>query len=129
MNMISKARYVALSDFRSRLSRFLRLSERSARDAGLQPAQYLLLLHLRGMPGRDWATIGELAERLDASHQGAVALVQRCVRNGLLVKRRSEEDARRVELRLTAKGKAAVERVASVNRNELARLLGVLRRA
>ena len=127
--MISKARYVALSDFRSRLSRFLRLSERSARDAGLQPTQYLLLLHLRGMPGRDWATIGELAERLDASHQGAVALVQRCVRNGLLVKRRSEEDARRVELRLTAKGRAAVERVASVNRNELARLLGVLRRA
>jgi len=49
------------------------------------------------------------------------------VRNGLLSKRRSAADARRVELRLTARAKAALESAAARNKNELARLIGVLR--
>ncbi|MGH8122900.1 MAG: MarR family winged helix-turn-helix transcriptional regulator [Rudaea sp.] len=124
--MIAKVQYVALSGFRSRLAQFLRFSERAAHDAGLQPLQYLLLLHLRGFPRRDWATIGELAARLYASHQGTVALVKRCERNGLITKQRNLADGRRVEIHLTAKARALLERVASVHRNELKRLADAL---
>lgn len=88
--MIGKQQYLALSEFRFRLAEFLHFSESAALAAGITPAQYLLLLHLRGFPGREWGTVGELAERLQASHQGTVALVQRYPeRNGLVGKRRS----------------------------------------
>jgi len=30
------------------------------------------------LPGRDWATVGELAERLQAQQHGVVALISRC---------------------------------------------------
>ena len=42
------------------------------------PLQYMLLLHVKGFPDRDWATVGELAERPQASPHGTVALVSRC---------------------------------------------------
>jgi DNA-binding MarR family transcriptional regulator len=120
--MLSKQQLVALSDFRHRLTRFLRFSEDTARQAGVTPAQYLLLLHLRGYAGRDWATIGELAVRMQASHQGTAALVQRCVRNGWLRKQRSPDDARCVRVSLRVAGLAEVDRIASLHRDELDRL-------
>src|SRR5271165_2091801 len=72
--MLSKQEYVALSEFRSQLARFLRFSESAARAAGVTPKQYLILLHIRGVEGRDWATVGELAVRLQSTPNGAVAL-------------------------------------------------------
>jgi DNA-binding MarR family transcriptional regulator len=127
--MLAKTRYVALSEFRSQLAQFLRFSAAAARAAGLQPLQYQLLLHLRGFPGRDWAAVGELAACLNASHQAAVALVQRCVRNRLVRKRRHARDRRRVEIHLTARGRRLVARVAAQHRDELHRLGAVLRAA
>ena len=125
--MLAKKHFVALSEFRARLARFLHFSEQAAIEAGLTPLQYLMLLHLHGMPERDWATVGELAERLQASHQGTVALVQRSERNGLVRKQRSAEDARRVEIHLTAKARKLTARVAERHRDELARLGEVFR--
>jgi DNA-binding MarR family transcriptional regulator len=124
--MLRKRRFTALSEFRHELTRFHRFSEDAARSAGVTPAQYLLLLHLRGYPGRDWATIGDLAARLQASHQSTVALVQRCERKGWLGKKRSPEDARCVRVTLKAAGSAKVERIAALHRDELDRLAGVL---
>lgn len=120
--MIAKKHYVALSDFRFRLAQFLRFSESAARDAGMTPLQYLLLLHLHGFAKRDWATVGELAERLNASHQATVAVVKRCELNGLIGKRRSPEDARCVEIHLTARARRLVERVAALHIDQLDRL-------
>src|SRR3546814_10525038 len=97
--MLAKLQFEALSEFRFRLAQFLHFSESAARAEGVTPAQYLLLLHLHGFNGRSWGTVGELAERLQASHQATVALVQRCERNGLVAKRRSRSDARYVENR------------------------------
>ena len=91
--MLGKPQFEALSEFRFRLAQFLHFSESAARAEGVTPAQYLLLLHLHGFHGRSWGTVGELAERLQASHQATVALVQRCERNGLVAKRRSRSDA------------------------------------
>src|SRR3546814_8898352 len=89
--MLGKPQFEALSEFRFRLAQFLHFSESAARAEGVTPAQYLLLLHLHGFNGRSWGTVGELAERLQASHQATVALVQRCERNGLVAKRRSRD--------------------------------------
>src|SRR5690606_15878079 len=71
-HMLGKPQFEALSEFRFRLAQFLHFSESAARAEGVTPAQYLLLLHLHGFHGRNWGTVGELAERLQASHQATV---------------------------------------------------------
>lgn len=126
---MQKHRFTALSDFRFGLAGFLRFSERAATDAGLTPTQYLLLLHLAGFPNRDWATVGELAQRLIASHQATVALVKRCQARRFVVKRPNATDARCVEIHLTASGKLIVERIAARHRNELKRLQEAIEQA
>lgn len=125
--MLSKRHYVALSTFRYTLAGFLRFSERAARAAGITPTQYLLLLHVRGIPDRDWATVGELATRLQASAHGTAALVKRCGQQGWVRKRRSTEDARRVEVHLTARARQLLEVVAARHHDELQSLRDVIR--
>ena len=65
------------------------------------------------------ATIGELAERLQAQHHGAVALVLRCERLGLVSKRPGRVDRRRVEVSLAPKGARMLERLVRLHRAEL----------
>lgn len=125
--MISKTQYVALSNFRRQLAQFLRFSERASRAAGIMPTQYLLLLHVRGFSGRDWATVGELAERLQSSPNGTAALIARCVALRLVSKHRSAGDGRRVEVHLTPRGQRLVERIAVRHREELQSLREVFR--
>lgn len=117
--MPSKQQYVALSRFRRQLARFLRVSTRSSRAAGLTMTQYVLLLHVAGRPDRDWASVGELAELLQASPHGTLALVDRCVAAGLVRCRENADDRRRVEVRLTAKGARLLDRAARLHRDEL----------
>jgi len=124
---LSKLQYEALSEFRYQLRRFLHFSETAARDAGLTPLQYLLLLHIRGFPGRDWATVGELAERLQMQHHGAVALLTRCEELGLVERRRSETDRRKVEVHLTADGARHLEHLAALHEAELRSLQSTFR--
>ena len=118
---MKKADFEALSDFRYRLRRFLRFSEQAVRKERITPLQYLLLLHIKGYPGREWATVGELAERLQSHHHGAVALVSRCENLGLVKRVASRIDARQVEIRLTPKGERCITRLAQVHRDELSR--------
>jgi DNA-binding MarR family transcriptional regulator len=120
--MLDKKQYEVLSEFRCQLAGFLRFSESAAREAGLTPAQYLLLLHLCGFPDRDWATIVELADRLQASHQSTAALVKRCEAQGWVKKRAGRGDARFVEVAPMPKARRAVARVASHHAEELAQL-------
>jgi DNA-binding MarR family transcriptional regulator len=121
---IGKADFEALAHFRYRLRRFLRFSEEMTRRHGLTALQYLLLLQIKGFPGRDWATVGELAERLQAKQHGVVSLISRCELTGLVKRSISRSDRRRVEVRLTGKGEKYVERLALVHRAELASLRG-----
>lgn len=111
--------YRALADFRYELRRFLRYSEEVTRRHGMTPLQYQMLLQIRGYPGRSRATVGELAERLQAKHHGVVALVTRCERAGLVARQPSAEDRRAVLVRLTPRGERALERLARLHRNEL----------
>ncbi len=112
-------RYEALATFRYELRRFLRYSEQVSRKHGLTPLQYQLMLQVKGYPGRDWATVTELAERLQAKHHGVVALVTRCEKRGLLQRTADENDRRTVRVRLTAKGEKALSRLAQLHRDEL----------
>src|SRR5688572_7781211 len=75
---LPKADFEALAEFRYRVRQFLRFSEELTREHGMTPLQYQLLLQIKGFPGREWATVGELAERLQAKHHGVVALISRC---------------------------------------------------
>ncbi len=116
---LDKRDFEAISELRYQIRRFLRFSEHAVRRAGITPLQYLLLLHLRGFPGRDRATITELAERLQAKHHGVVALVSRCEQLGLVHKERSRADRREVHVKLSGKGERSLERLALLHRAEL----------
>jgi DNA-binding MarR family transcriptional regulator len=124
---VTKKEYAALSNFRHHLAKFLRFSQNAARSTGIMPAQYLLLLHIRGAEERDWLSVRELAIRLQASPHGTAALVERCVKADLVTKRRSIEDARLVEVRLTPRGLKLVEKIAAHHRTELQSLREVFR--
>lgn len=122
---LNKADFAALSEFRYQMRRFERFSENAAQTEGITPLQYLLLLHIKGYPGRHWATVGELAERLQAQQHGVVALVSRCEAAGLVRRKASELDRRRVEVHLLPAGEAVLLRLAAVHRAELQSLRGV----
>jgi DNA-binding MarR family transcriptional regulator len=121
--MLGKLDFEALSDFRYQLRRFERFSENAAQAEGITPLQYFLLLHIKGAPGREWASVGELAERLQAQPHGVVALVTRCEALALVERRSNAADRRSVEVHLLAKGEAILARLAALHRAEL-RLLG-----
>jgi DNA-binding MarR family transcriptional regulator len=119
LRALNKSDYEQLSEFRYQMRRFERFSERAAQAEGITPLQYLLLLHIKGYPEREWATIGELAERLQAQHHGIVALVSRCEANDLVERRASERDRRQVEVHLLPDGEKLLARLAELHRAEL----------
>jgi DNA-binding MarR family transcriptional regulator len=120
---LGKADFERLSHFRHRLRRFLRFSEVLCKRQGLTSLQYQLLLHVMGFPGRNWATIGELADRLQAQHHGVVALIDRCERLQLLERRPGRRDQRVVEIHLLPKGERLLARLAGQHQDELRMLL------
>jgi DNA-binding MarR family transcriptional regulator len=126
---LDKAGLERQSQFRYQLRRFLRFGEEAARAAGLTALQYHLLLHTQAFPGRDWASVGELAERLQTQQHGVVALVTRCEEAGLVRRRENQDDRRLVEVHLTAKGRRCVERLAALHRAELGKLADVIEAA
>lgn len=123
---LSKKEFAVLSDFRYQLRRFLHWSEELTRAAGVTNLQYLLLLHLKGHAEREWATISELAERLQAKHHGVVALVNRCEKLGYIERRPGRSDGREVEVHLAPKGEKLIQRLARQHRDELLNLQGIL---
>ncbi len=124
-----KQRFEALSDFRFRLRCFLRFSEDAARDEGITALQYQLMLHTQGFPDRQWATIGEIAERLQAQPHGVVALVSRCEEAGLVRRKTSTVDRRQVEVHLLAAGRKKLARLATQHADQLVELAEAVRLA
>ncbi|KIQ31991.1 MarR family transcriptional regulator [Variovorax paradoxus] len=123
---IGKQHLEALSDFRFRLRSFLRFSEDAARAEGITVLQYQLMLHTQGFADREWATVSEIAERLQAQPHGVVALVSRCEEAGLVKRRPSSTDRRQVEVHLLAAGRKKLERLAALHKDQVAKLAEVL---
>lgn len=110
-----------LARFRYELRRFLRFSEKAARQAGLTPQQHQLLLGVAGHTGRGWATVSELAEFLQERHNAVVGLVDRASRAGLVSKGPVARDHRLVRVQLTARGRKVLDRLSALHRRELPR--------
>lgn len=126
---VRKADYERLAAFRYCLRRFLRFSEQAAQAAGLTPHQHQALLAIQGMPGRDHATVGELAERLQIRPNTALELASRLIRGGWLRRSVSPADQRAVRLRLTPAGIRKLELLTAAHREELKRVGPGLRNA
>ncbi|MGO4306996.1 MULTISPECIES: MarR family winged helix-turn-helix transcriptional regulator [unclassified Cupriavidus] len=124
---LTKQDFEALSDFRYQLRRFLRFSEDAARGEGVTVQQYLLMLHIRGCQEKNWASVGELAERLQAKQHGVVALVNRCEAAGLVSRKADPDDRRVVQIHLLAKGERCLNRLALLHRTELESLRNTFR--
>jgi DNA-binding MarR family transcriptional regulator len=123
---LTKQDFEALARFRFGLRRYLRFSELTVRGQGLTPQQYQLLLALKGFPGRDWATVGELAERLQLRHHSVVELVDRAQAQDLVQRAPHADDARAVRILLTGAGEGILGRLAALHRDELRRLDSIL---
>ncbi len=119
---LDKADYEKLGSFRHTLRRFLRFSEDAAVAAGLRPHQHQALLAIHGMPERDFATVGELAERLQIRPNTALELTMRLEKEGLIMRQKATTDRRTVELRLTPEGLEKLHRLSLAHREELTRM-------
>jgi len=96
---------VAVAEFRAALRRYARRSERVARQYGLTPQRYLLLLMIKGAAdGKEQSTVTELADRLQLAQSTVTELVRRAEETGLVTREQSQDDARVAHLRLTPEG-------------------------
>lgn len=125
---LAKSHYELLAALRHALRRFQRFSREAAREAGLTPQQHQALLAIKGFPGRDFVSIGELAERLQSRHHSAVGLVDRLVQRQLVRRTPSATDRRRQEVSLTALGERLIGRLSAAHLRELRQLSPELRR-
>lgn len=96
---------------RYRLRRFLQEGDDTARQAQLEPQQYLLLLAIRGLPEGQEATIRTLADRLSLRHHSTVELVDRMEAHGYVRRTRGREDRRQVLVSLQPRGEKLLEQV------------------
>ena len=117
-----KTQYETLAAFRYVLRQFLRFSETAAQAAGVTPQHHQALLAIKGFPGRDHVTVGELAERLQLRHHSAVGLVDRLVAEKLVLRATSSEDRRRVLIHLASRGEKVLEKLSEVHRKQLQRI-------
>ena len=95
---------------------------------GLSPQQYQLLLAIKGFPGREWANISELAERLQIRHNAVIGLVNRGEVNGLVrrVQDADQSDRRIVQVHVTAEGEKALREMAQALREQREQLRQVV---
>jgi DNA-binding MarR family transcriptional regulator len=94
-----------VASFRVALRRFFRTTEIAARESGLTPRQYLLLLLVKGAPnGSEQTTVGELCKRLYLAQSTVTELVSRADQAGLVQVEQSASDGRVSEIRLTGEG-------------------------
>ena len=121
---LDKSDFEGLSEFRHQMRKFERFSETASRANGMTPLQYLLLLHIKGFPGREFAYVGELAERLQAKPHGVAALISRCELRGLVKRRPSARDGREVQVHLMKKGEGFLTKLAGLHRAELRSIRG-----
>lgn len=119
--MLRETDYRSLAEFRYRIRLFLAESEETARDAGLEPEQFQLLLAVRGMPQGNAATIQHLAARLLVKHHTVVERIDRLARMGLLRRLHNTADHRVVLVELSVHGNRLVEKLSRQRMRELKR--------
>ena len=113
------------AELRASLRKFLRASERVAREEGLTPSRYVLLLMIESAEqGR--STVTELADRMQLTQSTVTELVTRAESAGLVTRSQSEDDARVFWLELTDEGQSRLARAVARNGAERNRLIELL---
>ncbi|MFD2216381.1 MarR family winged helix-turn-helix transcriptional regulator [Metabacillus endolithicus] len=119
---MSKDTFVFLSEFRYQLRKFLNFSESAAREIGITPQQHQLLLTVMGFPDRNYATPGELSQRLQITHHACVGLIDRCEQTGLVTRRKNPLDGRSVLIEVTELGRDKLEKLSEIHLEEINRI-------
>jgi len=108
--------YRALAEFRYHIRRYLQFSDQNAKDAGLEPKQYQLLLAIKGLSKDKQASVGVLAEQLHIRHHSTVELINRAEAKRLVERNRS---GNYVVVRLTPTGERILARAVQTRLKEL----------
>jgi DNA-binding MarR family transcriptional regulator len=111
--------YRSLAEFRVQIRRYLHFSEDLARRSGVEPAQYQLMLAVKGTPEGRAPTISYLCEALQIRHHSAVELVNRTEARGFVARFREAPDRRLVFVRLTESGEHLLGTLATHHLSEL----------
>lgn len=104
MPQLTRKDFEHLLAFRVSLRRFQHWSEDQAQKAGLTHVQHQLLVAIKGHPGSQPPTVGDLAGYLLLRHHSAVELVDRAEAAGFVRRVPDCADGRLVRVALTAKG-------------------------
>jgi DNA-binding MarR family transcriptional regulator len=127
MDAPSLSEFREAAELRAALRKFLRASERIAREEGLTPSRYLLLLMIKTTPSSR-STVTELAERMQLTQSTITELVTRAETAGLVQREQSDEDARVFWLGLTPAGEHRLARAVARNGRERDRLIELIHR-
>ena len=119
---LEDADYQRLLRLRTSLRQYLHWSEQQAQAVGLTPAHHQFLLAVRGHDDPLGPTISDVAGYLLLKHHSTVELAQRVGSLGLIDRVPDPGDARIVRLRVTSKGRAALEKLGALHLEELSRL-------
>jgi DNA-binding MarR family transcriptional regulator len=116
---LAKADYEILAGFRQALRGFTTFSESAARAAGLTPQQHQALLVIKGAPGRETLSIGEIADTLGIKPHSAVELVDRLETAELVRRNPDPLDRRRMLVSLTPQAEAQLAELSAAHVREL----------
>jgi len=119
MKKLSASDYQALAEFRFQIRKFLHFSDLAIAAAGLERAQYQLMLTIKGLPPELRPRIRDVANRMLIQHHSAVELVNRLETGGWVRRERGEGDRREVLLALTPKGERVLAELALHHHEEL----------
>ncbi|HET9323001.1 MAG TPA: MarR family transcriptional regulator [Gaiellaceae bacterium] len=101
----------SVAEFRIALRRFQHQTEIVARECGITPGWYMLLLQIKGAPDlTERTTVTALAERMQLAQSSVTELVGRAQHAGLVERSPSSDDARVVHLRLSRQGEKILAR-------------------
>jgi DNA-binding MarR family transcriptional regulator len=81
------------------------------KEMGLTYPQYLVMLLLWE---KDGLSVQQIADRLELEGATTTPLIQRMEKLGLLTRKRSQDDERRLEIHLTARGRALRDKALDV---------------
>jgi DNA-binding MarR family transcriptional regulator len=123
---LTRQDFEKLLAFRTSLRRFQRWSEDQASAAGLTHVQHQLLVAVKGHPGDQPPTVGDLAGYLLQRHHSTVELVDRAAAAGLVERVPDDKDGRIVRVRLTALGERQLTELTPSHLAELRHLARAL---
>jgi len=123
---LTRGDFEHLLAFRVSLRRFQRWSEDQAQAAGLTHVQHQLLVAIKGHPGAEPPTVGDLADYLLLRHHSTVELVDRAEAAGFVRRIADASDGRLVRVRLTAPGERILNDLTPAHLAELHDLAAVL---